>query len=380
MPCEQEIGIAAAAPGSGAIPGLAPGVPPLNALYLYLAGTCNLFCSHCWISPIPAGREKSDPFLKVEYVRRAIREAKPLGLSSVKLTGGEPLLHPQFRELIRLIGEEGIRIMIETNGTLIDDDLAVFLKGAPQVSFISVSLDGVTAEAHETIRGVPGSHEQTLAGIRSLVKTGFKPQIICSLHRGNKDQMGEMVKLAVELGCGSVKFNNIQRMGRGEEFITSMGLEVSEILNLYRYLEKEIVPHAPIQVYFDIPKAFYSIGRLLRDSSCRCSLLNILGILATGEISLCGVGVTTPELIFGHMAQDHLDAVWNQSPTLALMRRQIPAELEGVCSRCLHRDICLGNCIANNYHLAGKLNAPYAYCQQAWEQGIFPLARERKSY
>jgi SynChlorMet cassette radical SAM/SPASM protein ScmF len=380
MPCEQETATSAAVTTGSTFPGLVPGVPPLNSLYLYLSGTCNLFCSHCWISPIPAGREKNDPFLKMEYVRRAIREARPLGLSSVKLTGGEPLLHPQFRELIRLIGDENIRILIETNGTLIDDDLAVFLKGIPQLSFISVSLDGVTAEAHETIRGVPGSHEKTVAGIRSLVRSGFKPQVICSLHRGNKEQMGEMVKLAVELGCGSVKFNNIQRMGRGEEFVKDMGLEVSEILDLYRYLEKEIVPFAPIRIYFDIPKAFYSIGRLLRDSSCRCSLLNILGILATGEISLCGVGVTTPELIFGHMAQDRLDAVWNRNQTLALLRRQIPTELEGVCSRCLHRDICLGNCIANNYHLAGRLNAPYAFCQQASEQGIFPLAREYKTY
>jgi len=295
----------------------------------------------------------------------------------VKLTGGEPLLHPQFRALIRLIGDEGIRIMIETNGTLIDDDLAVFLKGIPQVSFISVSLDGVTAEAHEAIRGVHGSHERTLAGIRSLVRSGFKPQVICSLHRGNKDQMGDMVKLAVEFGCGSVKFNNIQRMGRGEEFIKDMGLDVSEILDLHRFLEKEIIPDSPIRVYFDIPMAFYSIGRLMRDSSCRCSLLNILGILATGEISLCGVGVTTPELIFGHLAQDDLAEVWNRNPILALMRRQIPAELEGVCSRCLHRDICLGNCIANNFYLTRKLNAPYTYCEQAREQGFFPLARER---
>jgi SynChlorMet cassette radical SAM/SPASM protein ScmF len=378
MPCEPETIKNAAVTTGVAFPGLEQGVPPLNTLYLYLSGTCNLFCSHCWISPIRAGQEKNDPFLEMEYVRRAIREARPLGLSSVKLTGGEPLLHPQFRELVRLIGDENIRIMIETNGTLIDDDLAMFLKGIPQVSFISVSLDGVTAEAHETIRGVPGSHERTLAGIRSLTKIGFKPQIICSLHRGNKDQMGEMIKLAIELGCGSIKFNNIQRMGRGEEFIKEMGLEVSEIIDLNRYLEKEIIPQTPIRIYFDIPKAFFSIGRLMRDSSCRCSLLNILGILATGEISLCGVGVTTPELVFGQMAQDDLAEIWNRNPTLTLLRRQIPAELEGVCARCLHRDICLGNCIANNYHLAGKLNAPYSFCQQAWEQGIFPLAREHK--
>ena len=235
-------------------------------------------------------------------------------------------------------------------------------------------------QSTETKPNGPVAASFVAAGIGSLVRSGFKPQVICSLHRGNRDQMGEMVKLAVKLGCGSVKFNNIQRMGRGEEFIKDGGLDVSEILELYRFLEREIIPHAPIRIYFDIPMAFYSIGRLMRDSSCRCSLLSILGILATGEISLCGVGVTTPELIFGHVAQDGLADVWNRNPTLLLLRRQIPAELEGVCSWCLHRDICLGNCVANNFHLARRLNAPYAYCEQARGLGLFPLARERNSF
>ena len=61
-------------------------------------------------------------------MKKAIKEAKPLGLQSVKLTGGEPMLHPQFREIVEYIESENIGMIMETNGTLIDDDMAEFLK------------------------------------------------------------------------------------------------------------------------------------------------------------------------------------------------------------------------------------------------------------
>ena len=374
MPCDLE---AASAPLDGNTR-LEAGVPPLNSLYLYISGVCNLFCAHCWISPPQSNDREEGPFLELEFAAKAVREAKPLGLRSVKLTGGEPLLHPQFRELIDQLSEEDVKILIETNGTRIDDSLAQFLKGRSRVVFISVSMDGVTAQTHEILRGVPGSHERTMDGIRALVGAGYSPQIICTLHRENIDQMADMVQLAERIGCGSVKFNNIQQMGRGEKFTKERGLSVPEIIHLCGHLEKEIIPRSRIPVFFDIPMAFYSIRRLFRDSSHRCALLNILSVLATGELSLCGIGVTTEELVFGHIARDSLKEVWNRNPVLARMRMLIPDQLLGACGRCLHREICLGNCVANNFHRSRELNGSYVFCEKASELGLFPEARKHQ--
>src|SRR4030065_2458530 len=99
---------------------LPDGVPPLTSLYLYIAGSCNLACRHCWIAPNYLPDSKGGLFVKLEHVEKAIREAKPLGLRSVKLTGGEPTLHPQFRDIVTLVGEAGLDIILETKGTLID--------------------------------------------------------------------------------------------------------------------------------------------------------------------------------------------------------------------------------------------------------------------
>jgi SynChlorMet cassette radical SAM/SPASM protein ScmF len=357
---------------------LPEGVPTLNSLYLYISGSCNLACRHCWIEPSYQAGESEGRYVEVDSIHKAIQEAKPLGLKRVKLTGGEPMLHPQFREIVSLISSKGLRIQVETNGTLIDHKLAKFLKDTKRLSFISVSVDGADAKTHECLRVLPGSFEASIKGIKNLVDQGFRPQLICTLHKGNISQIVEVIEMAKNLGCGSVKFNHIQEIGRGEHFIKENGLKVSEIINLYHSLENGITPKASMRIHFDIPFAFYSIRKLLNDNLGTCTIKNILGILSTGEFSLCGIGVTVPELIYGNIKKDSLREVWCHSPGLIRLRHQIPQQLEGICGQCLHKDVCLGSCVANNFYTAGKLNAPCKFCETAENLGLFPESRKRK--
>ena len=356
---------------------LPEGVPPLTSLYIYAAGSCNLACRHCWIVPKFQPDGDGGPYIKLEYVEKAIREAKPLGLRSIKLTGGEPMMHPQFRELATLINDAGLDITVETNGTLVDAGLARFLKDAVRVCFISVSLDGIKPETHDALRGVPGSFERAVAGIKNLVEVGFHPQVICTLHRGNVSEMASVVAFAEQLGCGSVKFNHVQEAGRGEKFREDQGLDVAEIIQLYRRVEDELVPRSGIPIHFDIPFAFFPIRKLLNDSLGRCTVKNILGMLATGDLALCGIGTTIPELIYGHVETEDVHDVWCSSPGLMRLRQEIPLQLEGICGQCLYRDLCQGECVANNFHSAGKLNAPYYFCDHAEQLGLFPASRRK---
>jgi SynChlorMet cassette radical SAM/SPASM protein ScmF len=356
---------------------LPEGVPPLVSLYVYAAGSCNLACRHCWIVPKFQTEGFGGPYVKLEHVEKAIREGKPLGLRSIKLTGGEPLLHPQFRQLVTLIDEAGLDITIETNGTLVDGSMAQFLKTKSRVSFISVSLDGATAETHDALRSVPGSFRQAVSGLQNLVEVGFRPQVICTLHKGNVSEMADVVILAEKSGCGSVKFNNVQNIGRGEKFQEDQGFEVAEIIELFERVKHEIEPQSHISVFFDIPFAFYSIHKLLEKSLGRCTVKNILGMLATGELALCGIGTTIPELIYGKIEADNLRDVWCASLGLSSLREQVPQQLKGVCGQCIHRDFCLGSCIANNFHIAGSLDAPYTFCDQADQLGLFPISRRK---
>jgi SynChlorMet cassette radical SAM/SPASM protein ScmF len=357
---------------------LPEGVPPLHSLYMYIAGSCNLACRHCWIEPDFSPDQSKGKFLRLEWAKKAVVEARPLGLQSVKLTGGEPLFHPLLREIVELIAQEGVDIIIETNGTLIDDDLAGFLRNAGRVRFISVSVDGAKAETHENLREVAGSFDKAVSGIRALVKVGFKPQLICTLHRGNIGEIAEVIALAERLGCGSVKFNHVQQMGRGVRMHEEkQELSIEEIIRTYQHIESEFVPRSRISVLFHIPLAFYSIRKLVNGSLERCNVLNILGVLSGGELSLCGVGVIMPKLIYGNLSCDKLQDVWTEAPGLKELRRLIPVQLEGICGQCLLRDICLGECVANSYHAVKMLNFPYYFCHQAVEKGLFPSSRRK---
>ena len=373
MPCDPQL----VPPAEEAtLPALSEGVPPLSTLYLYIAGACNLACHHCWISPHFDPAAASGKFLSLEHARKAVMQGKPLGLGSVKLTGGEPLLHPQFRELVTLLAKAGLGIIIETNGTLVDENLARFLK-EKGIGFISVSLDGSDAATHEALRGVPGSFERALAGIGALVAAGFKPQAICTLHRGNASQMAGVISLACSLGCGSVKFNLVQDMGRGTRMKAEAGLDVEEILALYQILERDLAPERPIPLYMDVPLAFRPIRALLKGDLGRCGILGILGVLSGGELSLCGVGVNVPELVYGHLATDDLAEVWSNAPGLVELRHLIPKHLEGICGRCVHRDFCMAECVAQVFFEEGRLNGAYPFCATIDERGAFPKSRLR---
>ena len=92
--------------------------PPLALLYCYLTEGCNLACRHCWLAPRLDTTGDRHASLPVELFETAIREAKPLGLSGVKLTGGEPLLHPNIVGLLEIVRREELGLTIETNGLL----------------------------------------------------------------------------------------------------------------------------------------------------------------------------------------------------------------------------------------------------------------------
>lgn len=351
-------------------------VPGLSSIYMYASGACNLNCAHCWINPeYQKEGETSSLHLDPALVEKALTQGKPLGLSSVKLTGGEPLLNPRIKEIIELISSEGMSIIIETNGTLVDKNMAQFLASTEKFGFISVSLDGADAETHEELRRVEGSFDKAVQGIRNLVEVGIRPQMICTLHRKNVSQIREIIALAKSLGCASVKLNHVQHVGRGRDFDNELSLSVLEIINLNDQLEEELISSAGIPIVLDIPFAFQKPTRFLRSRPGKCNIHNIIGLLANGDLALCGIGSSVEDLVYGNLNTDNIEDIWENSPKLAELRRLIPDELEGICSKCIHKRFCKGTCVAGNYNATGKLNSPYSFCDTAERLGLFPESR-----
>ncbi|MGD8776217.1 MAG: SynChlorMet cassette radical SAM/SPASM protein ScmF [Syntrophobacterales bacterium] len=351
---------------------------PLNQIYFYLTEGCNLRCRHCWIAPKYQTEGNSYPSLDLDLFKSIIEQAKPLGLTRVKLTGGEPLLHPEIKEILEYIRTEDLSLAVETNGVLCKPELAQKIT-ACRDPFVSVSLDGADAKTHETIRGVDGCFDSALKGIRNLVEVGLSPQVIMTIMRRNKEQIEPMVRVAEKLGAGSVKFNILQPTARGERMhFAGESLDIEELVDLGKWVENTLSAETDLNLYYDHPLAFRPLGKMFGengDGCGTCAIMSILGVLANGSYALCGIGEAVSDLVFGHAGIDILEHVWTNAAVLQEIREELPHRLEGLCGECLMKEICLGSCLAQNYYRSKSLWEPFWFCDEAHRRGLFPETR-----
>jgi SynChlorMet cassette radical SAM/SPASM protein ScmF len=358
-------------------------VPPLRAFYLYLSTSCNLACRHCWITPrFVDGQPLPGDVIDLELLRQAVVEAKTLGLISVKLTGGEPMLHPHFLAIVDQLTAQGLDLNMETNGTLLTANIAHHLREHTNLRLISISLDGANATTHDSFRNVPGAWHAALRGLGHLVQAGYTNiQVIMSVHHGNLDQIEALISLAVSQGAASVKFSPVTAVGRGAAMqVRGETLDFDETLALARHV-RALRHDTPIPLILHIPLALRPASELLETGSQvgSCGVLGILGILGTGEIALCGIGRTVPELMYGRLGQDSIRDIWLEHPRLLELRNllQDVTAYPGVCSTCVMARRCRTACVASNYARAERLTWPNPLCEEAERRGVFPVSRKR---
>jgi SynChlorMet cassette radical SAM/SPASM protein ScmF len=311
----------------------------------------------------------------LETLKNAVRTALPLGLTCVKLTGGEPLLYRSFSDLLMFLKQKGLAVYLETNGTLLDQPLLDRMASVG-VDLVSVSLDGAAAKVHDAIRGVDNAFTRAFNGLKGLAVRGIEFQVILTLQRRNRHELPGLIRLCEETGAASLKINHLLPCGRARRaFDRGDNLDIDELLTLYRQVERNWARRGRLEIIFDLPVAFRSIADLKHRGINECQVLNILSILADGAYSLCGIGCSAAELRMGNVHEDDLALVWRGHPVLTELRRSLPAKLEPPCRDCIFRYQCLGSCRANAFALTRNLYAAYFLCSEYRAQGRFPSSR-----
>ena len=149
-------------------------------------------------------------------------------------------------------------------------------------------------------------------------------------------------------------------------------------MELGKWVENTLSKSTNLRLIYVAPMAFRPLGRMFGNNGggCGvCGLPGVLGALADGSYSLCGIGETVSGLRYGHAARHVLEDVWNNTPIIKELREGLPKKLEGVCGECIMKGRCLGRCIAQNYYKSKNLWAPFWYCQEARKAGLFPQTR-----
>ncbi|MDW7759912.1 MAG: radical SAM protein [Acidobacteriota bacterium] len=162
---------------------------------LDLTYRCNNSCRHCWLRlppDAPEGREE----LALDEILRIVDEARRMGCQAWFISGGEPLLRPDFPEIFDSITRKSLSYSLNTNGTLITPEIARLLTRNGRKM---IALYGATADVHDHVTRNPGSFEATLRGMAYLKEADadFIVQIVPM--RANHHQTAGMVNLAHSL-------------------------------------------------------------------------------------------------------------------------------------------------------------------------------------
>lgn len=123
---------------------------PLSGVF-ELTPLCNLDCKMCYVH-LTGAQLAGKPLLPTDAWERFMQQAIDMGMMYAKLTGGECLTHPDFKRLYRFLRERGVETGILTNGVLLDESMANFLRSEPPAS-IQITLYGASEDAYARVTG-----------------------------------------------------------------------------------------------------------------------------------------------------------------------------------------------------------------------------------
>ena len=160
-----------------------------------LTPVCNMDCKMCYVRLSRQEQQAKAPLADAARWLKLAREAKDAGMLYLLLTGGEPFLHPQIRQIMEGLHQMGLLISVNSNGTMIDKDTVSWLKACPPTR-INISLYGASDETYARLCGNPKGFTQTLNAVRLLKEAGISVKLNCSLTPYNAKDLPAMVEIA----------------------------------------------------------------------------------------------------------------------------------------------------------------------------------------
>ncbi len=196
----------------------------LPLVTLYLSERCNSRCVTCDYWKYGSGD------MKLESVRELLPELRALDTRDVLISGGEPLLNREWREISDLLRSDGLNLWLLTSGLSL-------AKHADQVAerfkTVTVSIDGTNAGTYERIRGV-NAFDKVCSGVRLITELGVPTSVRVTLQRANYTELPDFVALARELRAAQISFlavdvGNPHAFSRAGDYSSDLALEADDV-------------------------------------------------------------------------------------------------------------------------------------------------------
>lgn len=327
--------------------------------------SCNLNCVHCRAA---AERGPYPGELSTARCLKLLEEIREVGSPIVILTGGEPLQREDVFELADYGTELGLRMVMATNGTLLNPPVLRKMK-ASGIKRVSISLDGPGAREHDAFRKVEGAFDAAIAGINLLKEQGIEFQINTTITRHNAHLAEKILQLAVDLGAAAHHLFLLVPTGRAREMV-NQEIEAAEYEKLlhwfYRMRDK-----VNIHLKATCAPHYYRILRQEVHAKGEKVTFDTYGLDAVtrgclGGTAFCFIGhdgIVQPcgylELKCGDVGKNTFKEVWENAEIFTKLRDF--SLYKGKCGRCEYISVC-GGCRARAFEATGDFLAEEPLC------------------
>ncbi len=335
---------------------------------------CNLKCIHCY-AHAKAGHQDNE--LSTAEGKRLIEDLSDMGAPVLLFSGGEPLMRRDLPELAAYAIERGMRAVISTNGTLIDQAAAKVFKDIG-LSYVGISVDGNQA-INDKFRGVDGAFDAAMKGIENCQAEGIKVGLRFTINKFNADYVPFLFDLLEQRDIPRICFYHLVYAGRGSTLVNDdlshaeTRKTVDLIIDRTRKLHEQGKPKEVLTVdnHADGP---YLYLRMLQENPERAKEALELLKMNEGNSSGRGIGCISWDgevhadqfwrhKSFGNVRTRPFSEIWTDlSDPLMKQLKNKKDFVKGRCAKCQWLDICGGNFRVRAEALTGDIWAPDPAC------------------
>ncbi|MGC8646841.1 MAG: radical SAM protein [Thermoplasmata archaeon] len=324
----------------------------LAVLFWNLTLQCNLKCLHCYAN---AMNKKSPDELKTEKILEIADDLAEIKLPVVILSGGEPILHPDIYRISSYLNEKGIRVTISSNGTTINDRVALNLAESG-VKYVGISLDGY-GESNDYFRGVKGAFEKAIKGLNYVKEAGMLNGIRFTITKYNVESIKNVFNLARELQIDRFCVYHLVPSGRGsrnQDISNEVRRRIIDFLIEKTYEIHDENINMEILTVDNPADGVYLFLKLLKENDPKAKEVYRLLKRRGGDNSGIKAGNIDPwgnvhpnqfwwDYFQGNVKNEKFSEIWKREEGLIYDIRHRKKELlKGKCGRCNFKDICGG--------------------------------------
>ena len=327
---------------------------PLVRIVWEITSRCNLECKFCCIGDC---RENDITDEAAISISRNIAESAPF---EVTITGGEPLLRKNLKDVITILSKSDIDVSLNTNGVLLTKVLAEELYGTG-VRRLRIGLDGSSPLTNDHLRG-KGSFSKIVSAITIAVNTGFNVSVSSLVTKVNLAEVEQLIEFVRSIGVDDILFNDFKIAGNARKNDAQLSISAhDDLVELGNLIKGTKEKYKEFVQWSEDPSLWLKLGEIdqfeqLVKSGGR---KGIFGVCGAGSISLSikSNGEVVPclfmrEYVCGNALNEKITDIWTTSGNLKALRdmaNKPMKEFTDECKTCSKNTLCVGKCPAKIY-------------------------------